>query len=339
MKKMKSKNQTTLSFLFALILTIGCAFGILAQEVEKKERKVIELVDEENGIEKRATATYEDGQWSYEGNPEMIEKIKKQIESNEEGNSFYFHSGEGEKHVVKKKVVKSEDGEEIDIEVTVDGEGHGGQMMFIDEEGNVTKVESTGSTTWVESGESSSDIIIIKGGEAVDGEEAKKIEVIVNEGGSKEDILRELEIDTDEENIFITLEKTVEVEVENGAEAKSEKIIVIVKKFEMAEVKEEEIPKSMRKGFSVNEESTVNNVSFYPNPSDGEFQISGSVEKDAPVEILVTDMKGKAFLSKAITDHNGKLDYNINIRDKEPGVYLVRISQNGEGVVKKIVVK
>jgi Secretion system C-terminal sorting domain len=345
--KMKKTNQLTVTFIIALFLVAGFTFASFGQESEKKkEKKVIEIVEDENGIERRATGTFEDGEWSYEGNSEMIEKLKTQISEQKEGkNHFIFRTDDGETRVVKQ--VSASDGEEHNVKVEViigEGEVHQ-KMMFVDDEGNVTHINTEGGDgdyTWVqdENENGNNKIIIVSGDmEEMAEQKMKNIRVLVEDGASKEDIMKELDIRTEEENVYITIEKTVDVEVENGEESKSETIVLVIKQFKLEKIGENEIPKSMKKGFSINEEGSLQKVNFYPNPSDGEFSVQASVDSDAPVNILITDLDGKTISSEGITGHGGTLDYKIDIKDKSPGMYLVRVSQNGEAVVRKIVVK
>ena len=218
-------------------------------------------------------------------------------------------------------------------------------MMFIDEEGQVTHVNvegGDGDYAWVhkEEDDNGNSVFIISGDmDKITEEKMENFKVLIEEGADREKILEELDINQEGENIYISIDKTIDVEVENGEESKSHKVVVVIKKFEVEEIEEKELPKSMKRGFTLNDGGALSGVNFYPNPSDGEFNVKGNTElTEEPIDILITDMNGKKVEQKTITNHNGTLDYRINIKDREPGLYLVRISQNGEGVVKKIVV-
>ncbi len=216
---MKKTKQLTWTFIIALFLIAGFAFGSFGQESEKrKEKKVIEIVEEENGIERRATGTFEDGKWSYEGNPEMIEKLQTQISEQKEGeNHFIFRSNEGETRVLKQ--VSASDGEEHNVKVEVimgEGEGHQ-NMMFVDDEGNVTHINTEGGDgdyIWVqdENENGNNKFIIVSGDmEEMDKDKMKNIRVLVEDGASKEEIMKELDIRAEGDNVYITIEKTVDV--------------------------------------------------------------------------------------------------------------------------------
>ncbi len=341
---MENQKHFNLSLFLTIILMTGLGIGSFAQENQESKKKVIELVSEDNGVEKRATATFENGEWKYEGDAEMIEKIKTQMSSQGDDHQFYFEAGEeGQTKIIKKQVHTGTDGEhDINIEVIVDEEEGKHNMIFVNEDGNVTHIDMVGGESgnvWVHDGDSDPSVIVMTGenGE-IDQEKVEKLKSMVDEGASKEEIMNELGMDDNGENVFLSIDKTIEVEVENGVKAGSETVVVVIKKFELKEVEESELPKSMKQGFSIQEKGLLSDISFYPNPNNGEFNLRGQVNKDLPVEVLITDMDGREVLSERIAGHGGSIDYKIDIREKSTGMYLVRLSQNGEGVVKKIVV-
>lgn len=83
------------------------------------------------------------------------------------------------------------------------------------------------------------------------------------------------------------------------------------------------------------DENAIENVSIYPNPSNGEFTIQS--KRSNPVKsILVYDVLGK--LTNSIENTNLTTDYKLNLNDLEQGVYMLRLTyQNGLTSVNRII--
>jgi photosystem II stability/assembly factor-like uncharacterized protein len=76
----------------------------------------------------------------------------------------------------------------------------------------------------------------------------------------------------------------------------------------------------------------LQNVKIFPNPSDGLVNISGII----PGTVLtVTDLQGKILMEKIADSDNTEFD----LTGYQPGVYFVKISQNGKSIFRKIVLK
>ena len=100
----------------------------------------------------------------------------------------------------------------------------------------------------------------------------------------------------------------------------------------------------LRANFGDVVESTVglseiesNNVSIYPNPSTGNFNLNISGLNASTVDVNITDVSGKVVLNKSFNTVNGGLNAPINISNVEEGVYIVRVNGD-QSIVKRIVV-
>jgi hypothetical protein len=73
------------------------------------------------------------------------------------------------------------------------------------------------------------------------------------------------------------------------------------------------------------------NVAVFPNPSNGKFQIKTEVGFN---QLEITDVLGKTIYKSEIKNRSAEID----LSDKLPGIYFVRLSDlEGNSVVKKIV--
>ena len=100
----------------------------------------------------------------------------------------------------------------------------------------------------------------------------------------------------------------------------------------------------LRANFGEVVESTVgldevnsSEISIYPNPSTGSFNLNISNVNTASVDVEITDVSGKVILNNTYNTTNGSVNESINISNVEDGVYIVRVN-GGQSIVKRIVV-
>ena len=100
----------------------------------------------------------------------------------------------------------------------------------------------------------------------------------------------------------------------------------------------------LRANFGEVVESTVgldevksSEISIYPNPSTGNFNLNISNVNAASVDVEITDVSGKVILSNAYNTNNGSVNESINISNVDDGVYIVRVN-GGQSMVKRIVI-
>jgi hypothetical protein len=83
-----------------------------------------------------------------------------------------------------------------------------------------------------------------------------------------------------------------------------------------------------------NQNFELNNVWVYPNPSNGIFNIAlGTIQ---PTQIVAYDLTGKiVYDKKEITVTN--FETKIDLSNVSPGIYFVKISNNDQITVKRII--
>lgn len=73
-------------------------------------------------------------------------------------------------------------------------------------------------------------------------------------------------------------------------------------------------------------------VRIHPNPAPGPH-VEIVTQYPSPKEIAIYDIFGKAVLHRRIEGTT------LDIRDLSPGVYMVRIVQQGQSTIKKLIVR
>ena len=83
--------------------------------------------------------------------------------------------------------------------------------------------------------------------------------------------------------------------------------------------------------FAGNEEAGANNINLvsYPNPSNGQFQVSFNCEKEQSCIINLYDMSGRMVLEKNISAIEGNNLVEVNATPLNSGMYLMRLSGDG----------
>ena len=77
-------------------------------------------------------------------------------------------------------------------------------------------------------------------------------------------------------------------------------------------------------------------ITVYPNPTSGKVNVSYTLTNNQPMTIEVTNSIGAIVANKTVAGGFGVAE--LNLSDVTSGVYFVRLTNNGETTVKKLVV-
>jgi subtilisin-like proprotein convertase family protein len=86
------------------------------------------------------------------------------------------------------------------------------------------------------------------------------------------------------------------------------------------------------------EENELENLSIYPNPNNGEFNIGFNPRSGEDVKVEVYDIRGRAIFTN-VYNSVSRFEEVIRLNNAQSGVYLLTISDGPQKVTKKIIVE
>ncbi len=87
------------------------------------------------------------------------------------------------------------------------------------------------------------------------------------------------------------------------------------------------------------EENTINELEIYPNPADNELIIRYDISNNQSTNISILDVTGKVFNTVKVNSIIGSNLVFIDLSTLSSGIYFVVFENNGEEIVRKIVVR
>lgn len=95
--------------------------------------------------------------------------------------------------------------------------------------------------------------------------------------------------------------------------------------------KEEETKARKTKNFDA-----LSELNFYPNPNGGKFKLKFKLAEQGNTKVAIYDLKGNVVYSEELPNFQGVYDKPIDLSQQNRGVYIVRISQNGHTITRKL---
>jgi hypothetical protein len=83
----------------------------------------------------------------------------------------------------------------------------------------------------------------------------------------------------------------------------------------------------------------VKQLDFFPNPNNGKFELSFNLPNKGDTKVSVLSMDGKIVYYKNLDNFTGAYKTEINISENAKGIYFVKVEQNEQSIVKKIVLE
>ncbi len=87
------------------------------------------------------------------------------------------------------------------------------------------------------------------------------------------------------------------------------------------------------------EETIVENLAIYPNPTTGILNIKFDAEKQGDIKVKLISVNGQVIFNKEISGVSGQYNYSFDISNQAKGIYLLSIVSDNEKIDRKIVLK
>lgn len=254
-----------------------------------------------------------------------------------EGASFIGEEGE------QIKIIRlGDDDLEHNVEVEVVGEGDE-RMVIINRDGVIQEIDLGAEGVWTDD-ESGTNVNVFRFN-TEDGEEVEHVEIdkriimIQDEDLSEEDRakLEEALKLGDHEDMLENIKIIV------GDDAKvinSSEIHMVRIEIKMEEPGEEEMNMLRNSGASdLNNSLQLDELSFYPNPNNGQFSLNFQAAEEGSLSVIVRDLQGRTVYQEDASEFNGVYQNDINISGESAGVYFLTINVNGRSTTKKLVME
>ena len=90
-------------------------------------------------------------------------------------------------------------------------------------------------------------------------------------------------------------------------------------------------------GIGIEESNWIKNLAISPNPNNGLFTIVGSIESTTEINIVISDIQGRAVYTDRISDN--RLDKAINLSNLSSGLYIVNLFSELGTTTEKIIIE
>lgn len=192
------------------------------------------------------------------------------------------------------------------------------------------EIDGDGEHVYVIDGENMEDVKWVQDGN-------EKVVVIKSTHGMNEDCIGK-KIMVHEMDGNVDGEKEVFVEVIKTGDGDS----VIETTIILCSPNDEDQSKLEKAGIDINSESEkdklkLEDLSFFPNPSNGKFNLKFEAPEKGDIEIDIYDINGKKVYNDLVKNFDGQYKKEIDISDEHKGTYFLKISQGKKATTRKII--
>lgn len=266
--------------------------------------------------------------------------------STDEGTVINIESAEGASFIGEDGQIKvfrlgdTEIDHKVDVEVVGEGDE---RRVIINRDGVIQEIDLGAEGVWTDD-ESGTNVNVFRfknedGEEVEQVEMSKRIIMIQDEDLSEEDrakLEEALKLGDHEE----MLENIKIIVGEDAKMINSSEIHMVRIEIKMEEPVEEEMNMLRNSGASdLNNSLQLDELSFYPNPSNGQFSLNFQAPEEGTLSVIVRDLQGRTVYEEEATEFNGIYQNDINISGESAGVYFLTINVNGRSTTKKLVME
>ena len=91
-------------------------------------------------------------------------------------------------------------------------------------------------------------------------------------------------------------------------------------------------------GGDLSNDLEVQDLTLYPNPSDGRFNLNFELPGDGVSVVKIFDVAGNEIYAETLNGVDGNYERMIDISDKPTGAYFLQVTRNGQSYTKKLVI-
>ena len=115
-------------------------------------------------------------------------------------------------------------------------------------------------------------------------------------------------------------------------------IIIIRKKVLIKDL--EESDKELQKiGNRKAKSLELDDFSYYPNPSNGRFNIRFNVQNETPLQVKIYNLSGREIYGESYDSFSGSFKSEIDVSRHDNGIYLLEISMGNKVLNKKLIIE
>ncbi|MDN5201611.1 T9SS type A sorting domain-containing protein [Fulvivirgaceae bacterium BMA10] len=348
---MKTLIQQRKFIVLGLCLMILIPMHSFSQENEENKGKYkIKIITEVNGDKQIIEKTY-DNVADMKADPEL-----KDLDIHVDGDHHYFKfdSNEEGNKSIKKSIIISGLAEDLDIkkmedfdfgtenlheriEELMDGFdqdfGNRFKFFFDSEHGDSMKFDFNGNMFRIDSMMENfhKNFFLFKDGEPIDFDDLD-IEFFDNEDGSF-DFKWEDQDGNEHHDVKVFKFKS------NGDDGEGRiKVFIGTNKITITDIDRDD--KRLKElGFTPKQDLELEDLTYYPNPTDGVFTLRFRAEAGNPLQVKIFDMVGREVFDDRFNSFPGLYDREIDLSDNDRGVYILQISQGSRAFSKKIVIE
>lgn len=83
----------------------------------------------------------------------------------------------------------------------------------------------------------------------------------------------------------------------------------------------------------------LRDISFYPNPSDGRFDVELETGSDASIQVSIIDPEGNEVYNRTGMPKEGRYDFRVDLSDQQKGIYIMKVVQNNKALTKRVIIE
>lgn len=83
----------------------------------------------------------------------------------------------------------------------------------------------------------------------------------------------------------------------------------------------------------------LRDINFYPNPSDGRFEVELETGSDASIRVSIIDPDGNEVYNRAGTPRDGRYDFRVDLSGERKGIYIMKVVQNNKALTKRVIIE